>query len=113
MTRDRLYDWDVYTGREPGRWSARGVTDDECRAADRISTAFAALPHGTCAWAEITRVRLDPACLAPRERVAGERRAAVRLWDGCVIWSLPRRLSRTSSRHPPGVRTRLAHRHPA
>ncbi|MEU8267673.1 hypothetical protein AB0B89_10925 [Sphaerisporangium sp. NPDC049002] len=91
MTKASLFDWDVYTGHEPAGWTACGVTATEKLAVERVGTTFAAMPYGTCAWAEITRVRLDPAHLAPRERLEGGRHVAVRLWDGGVVWSLPRR----------------------
>ncbi|MCW2879895.1 MAG: hypothetical protein JWQ95_3995 [Sphaerisporangium sp.] len=91
MTKARLFDWDVYTGHDSAGWAACGVTSTEKLAMDRVRTTFATMPDGTCAWAEITRVRLDPAHLAPRERLADGRRVAVRLWDGSVVWSLPRR----------------------
>lgn len=91
MAKARLFDWDVFTGHDPAGWTACGVTATEKLALERVSTAFAAMPNGTCAWAEITQVRLDPAHLAPRERLAQGRRVAVRLWDGGVVWSLPRR----------------------
>ncbi|MFC4588151.1 hypothetical protein [Sphaerisporangium corydalis] len=90
MTKASLFDWDVYTGHEPAGWTACGVTASEKSAVERVRTTFAAIPHGTCAWAEITRVRLDPAHLSPRERLPEGRRVAVRLWDGGVVWSLPR-----------------------
>jgi hypothetical protein len=105
MTKARLFDWDVYTGHDPASWTACGVAPTEKLAMERVGTAFAAMPQGTCAWAEVIRVRLDPAHLAPRERVTGGRRVAVRLWDGSVVWSLPRRclqaLRRPSPRRRP------------
>jgi hypothetical protein len=91
MTKARLFDWDVYTGHDPAGWTVCGVTTTEKRAMERVRTTFADMPYGTCAWAEITQVRLDPAHLAPRERLTEGRRVAVRLWDGSVVWSLPSR----------------------
>ncbi|WP_424536096.1 hypothetical protein ACOZ38_39890 [Sphaerisporangium viridialbum] len=107
MTKASLFDWDVYTGHEPAGWTACGVTATEKLAVERVRTTFAAMPYGTCAWAEIIRVRLDPAHLAPRERLEVGRHVAVRLWDGGVVWSLPRRrvhaLRRPIPRRPPAA----------
>ncbi|WP_214409400.1 hypothetical protein [Sphaerisporangium fuscum] len=88
MAKERLFDWDVYTGDDSGR-SVCGVTATEKLAVERVQAAFAELPRGTSAWAEVTRVRLDPSHLAPRERLAHGRLVAVRLWDGTVLWSRP------------------------